>query len=78
MAAIAFESVSGETVRRLERLADGYPQDVAKEALDCLERGLREREEIKATLTRIRAFHATMPNAWLTDELLREAKAECR
>jgi hypothetical protein len=78
MAAIAIELVSDEILQRLHRLASSRQWDVRREALDCLERGMREREETEQKLERLARLHALMPNAGLTDNLLREAKAERR
>jgi predicted nucleic acid-binding protein len=75
MAAIAIELVSDEILQRLHRLASSRQWDVRREALDCLERGMREREETEQKLERLARLHALMPNAGLTDNLLREAKA---
>jgi len=78
MAAIAIDPLPDEMLKRLQRLAGSRQNNVEQEALDCLERGMRQREEAERTLERLRLLRASMPNAWLTEEFLRDAKNEGR
>lgn len=78
MATITIKSASDDILQRVRHLAGDQETNIEREALDCLERGLREREEIEQTLERLRKLRASMPNAWLTEEFLREAKNERR
>ena len=78
MGVIALEKLPKAMVERLERLAQEHGLVVEDEALKCLERGLSESEQVAAELREIRKFRESMPNVWLTDEMIRAARDEGR
>ncbi len=78
MGAIPLKKLPQEMVERLQRLAQEHGVVVEDEALKCLERGLSESQQGAAELHEIRKFRESMPNVWLTDEMLRAARDEGR
>lgn len=78
MATIALDQLPEHLVERLQRLAKAHGIGVQDEAVKCLERGLSEVEQVEAELREIRKFRESMPDVWLTDEMLRAARTEGR
>ena len=75
---IELEKLSKETVERLQRLAQQHGLGVEDEALKCLERGLSEIEQVETDLREIDKLRESMPNVWLTDQMIRAARDEGR
>ncbi len=78
MPAIEINKASEAMLVRLRRLAEEHGSDLESEALECLEKGLNEREQIEAELRELREFRAQMKGAWVTDEEIRCARNEGR
>jgi plasmid stability protein len=76
--ALTLEKLPDELVERLRRLASEHGSDVQSEAIQCLEKGLSEREQIEADLKEIRELRAQSNGVWMTDELIRAARDEGR
>jgi hypothetical protein len=78
MQAVSVNLVSDELIERLQRLAQEHGSDVQLEAIQCLERGLTESEQIEFDLKELRELRSKFKSVWLTDEIIRAARDEGR
>ncbi len=78
MQAISLNLLSDELVQRLIRLAEEHGSDVQSEAIQCLEKGLSEREQIETELKELRELRGQTKGVWLTDAMIRAARDEGR